>query len=82
MKYKHLSYSDRQEMEKLYLPDKNSSFTPCADIKICGILISIYYLYACVRSRAGSRQEICPAADGKTEKIGEFLHDGRIAAYS
>ena len=61
-------------------PDKNSSFTPCADIKICGILISIYYLYACVRSRAGSRQEICPAADGKTEKIGEFLHDGRIAA--
>ena len=61
-------------------PDKNSSFTPCADIKICGILILIYYLYACVRSRAGSRQEICPAADGKTEKIGEFLHDGRIAA--
>ena len=63
-------------------PDKNSSFTPCADIKICGILIFIYYLCACVRSRAGSRQEICPAADGKTEKIGEFLHDGRIAAYS
>ena len=62
-------------------PDKNSSFTPCADIKICGILISIYYLCACVRSRAGSRQEICPAADGKTEKIGEFLHDGRIAAF-
>lgn len=53
-------------------PDKNSSFTPCADIKICGILIFIYYLYACVRSRAGSRQEICPAADGKTEKIGSF----------
>lgn len=70
----------RSKMRKQ--PDKNSSFTPCADIKICDILISIYYLYACVRSRAGSRQEICPAADGKTEKIGEFLHDGRIAAYS
>ena len=39
---------------------KNSRFTPCAGIKICGILALIYYLYACAKSRAGSRQAKCP----------------------